>query len=44
MPKSDVLQGTLDLMVMKTLESLGQPARLRHRAAAAAGLRRPADS
>ena len=29
--KSDVLQGTLDLMVLKTLESHGTAARLWHR-------------
>ena len=29
--KSDVLQGTLDLMVLKTLENHGTTARLRHR-------------
>ena len=29
--KSDILQGTLDLMVLKTLDAMGSDARLRHR-------------
>ena len=31
--KLDVLQGTLALMILKTLETMGPIARLRHRAA-----------
>jgi hypothetical protein len=40
-PKSEVLQGTLDLLVLKTLDSMAANARLRHRPVHPASLRRP---